>query len=179
MYINKISVNNNLSFKGEFDDFLKLYRKFYTFTSWNIYGKRHSKKLVEKFMKEEIKDLEKTAVKKKVEYDSLVMTLEQTKNNNSAMKSSLNTSVSTLEKHINSNETTIKHLEGSIASLSSTLSDLKGSNTNLQNIIGLTYFLVPINILISLIIPNTIYYLMFKNKDEFKYLKKLLNGLFL
>ena len=53
MYINKISVNNNLSFKGEFDDFLKLYRKFYTFTSWNIYGKRHSKKLVEKFMKEE------------------------------------------------------------------------------------------------------------------------------
>lgn len=32
-----------------------------------------------------------------------------------------------------------------------------------------------INILISLIIPNLIYYLIFKNTDEFKYLKNLLN----
>lgn len=147
MNINKITnyPNNyvispkNLVFKGEYEDRVQRMRSSYNTVSWWWSGEDEAREIVAKNMREEVNNLEKEVARKQIERDSLQTSLQDLQTHNSAILSSMESELSTLNRQKSSNRSAIKGLESTLSSLGSTIYSLKRSNSEYQTILENQY----------------------------------------
>lgn len=123
-------------FKGEYEDRVQLQRSEYNRLSWWLYGEDEAEEIVEKKMKEEIRDLEKDITQKKIERDGAKASLNDLINYHSSALKSKNTSLENLKMMQQQNKSIIKKLENSLEYLKSTHQQIKKSNHDYFNTIN-------------------------------------------
>ncbi len=124
------------AFKGEYEDRVQLLRGEYNRLSWWLYGEDEAKEIVEKNMKEEIRDIEKNIARKKIERDGAKDSLNDLVNYHSSVLKSKNASLENLKRIQQQKKDTIKQLKTVIESLNSTNESIKKSNQDYLNTIN-------------------------------------------